>query len=218
MTHPHVCTPCRHLGNLCKGTRGHIPGAGVQVDLKDLESATVLAYEYIVSSPHLMKGALSRQALKDFADLTANAHPTKLCAPHPTPREQTHHFAWRATQSSAMKVNVCRVPSTEAGHTNMPPLLISSQAPPSTETEAGSTYLPALAITCQAPLSTETDTEAVTTHPPTFPPTHPPARPGKRLPSTYSSSGAGLAAVQHPRGRTLAARHSSCATYDVVHP
>jgi len=58
--------------------------------LKDLESATVLAYQYIVTSPHLMKGAASRQALKDFTDLTANAHPTKLCA--------ANFLTWQTTQ------------------------------------------------------------------------------------------------------------------------
>ena len=52
----------------------------VQVDLTDIESATVLAFQHIVRSPQLMKGVQSRQALKDFADLTASAHPTKLCA------------------------------------------------------------------------------------------------------------------------------------------
>lgn len=69
----------------------------VQVDLKDLESATVLAYQYIVTSPHLMKGAASRQALKDFTDLTANAHPTKLCAPNSPFPQTTRILASRAT-------------------------------------------------------------------------------------------------------------------------
>lgn len=67
-----------------------------QADLRDVESATVLAFQYIVSSPHLMKGVQSRQALKDFADLTASAHPTKLCAPFPPLRA---HRSTRAPET-----------------------------------------------------------------------------------------------------------------------
>ncbi len=45
----------------------------------DLESATVLAFQYLAQNPHLLQGVEARQSLKDFADLVAVAHPTKLC-------------------------------------------------------------------------------------------------------------------------------------------
>ena len=49
----------------------------------DLESATVLAFQYMAQNPHLLQGVEARQALKDFADLVAVAHPTKLCVRGP---------------------------------------------------------------------------------------------------------------------------------------
>ncbi len=49
--------------------------------MSDVDSSTVLAFQYMAQNPHLLKGVEARQALKDFADLVAVAHPTKLCAP-----------------------------------------------------------------------------------------------------------------------------------------
>ena len=39
----------------------------------------MLAFQYMAQNPHLLKGVEARQAFKDFADVVAIAHPTKLC-------------------------------------------------------------------------------------------------------------------------------------------
>lgn len=46
----------------------------------DVVSATVKAFRNTVDNPALMKGPSAREALKDFLDLLATAHPVKECA------------------------------------------------------------------------------------------------------------------------------------------
>ena len=46
-----------------------------QVELRDIEIATTLAFKYTLDSEELLKGAESRQAFTDFVDVVALAHP-----------------------------------------------------------------------------------------------------------------------------------------------
>jgi len=48
-----------------------------RLDLTDVVSATVASFRATVDNPALMKGVESRQALKDYLDLLATAHPVK---------------------------------------------------------------------------------------------------------------------------------------------
>ena len=42
-------------------------------------SATIASFRSTVDNPALMRGIASRQALKDYLDLLASAHPVKQC-------------------------------------------------------------------------------------------------------------------------------------------
>lgn len=46
-------------------------------------SATIASFRSTVDNPALMKGMESRQALKDYLDLLATAHPVKQCVSMP---------------------------------------------------------------------------------------------------------------------------------------
>lgn len=50
-----------------------------QVDLRDVESSTVLSMRYIQDSGPLLRGVDKRQALHDWLSLLANAHPSDRC-------------------------------------------------------------------------------------------------------------------------------------------
>lgn len=52
---------------------------GQKLDLTDVVSATIASFRSTVDNPALMKGIASRQALKDYLDLLASAHPVKEC-------------------------------------------------------------------------------------------------------------------------------------------
>lgn len=51
----------------------------LQVDLRDVETATVLSMQYIKESSSLLQGAEARQALLDWLELLHEAHPTSRC-------------------------------------------------------------------------------------------------------------------------------------------
>ena len=59
----------------------HVPEAGAvggaRADLNDVEGATITSWQYLGASPLLLKGAEARQALKDWAELLADAHPVE---------------------------------------------------------------------------------------------------------------------------------------------
>ena len=65
---------------------GLLPGQ-TTMDLVDAESATVLAFKYMLDSGELLQGPEARGILIDFAGLVAAAHPVGrsgcLCCPHP---------------------------------------------------------------------------------------------------------------------------------------
>lgn len=48
-----------------------------KLDLTDVVSATIASFRSTVDNPALMKGVEARQALKDYLDLLATAHPVK---------------------------------------------------------------------------------------------------------------------------------------------
>jgi hypothetical protein len=48
-----------------------------KLDLTDVVSASIASFRSTVDNPALMKGVESRQALKDYLDLLASAHPVK---------------------------------------------------------------------------------------------------------------------------------------------
>lgn len=48
-----------------------------KLDLTDVVSATIASFRSTVDNPALMKGVERRQALKDYLDLLASAHPVK---------------------------------------------------------------------------------------------------------------------------------------------
>lgn len=48
-----------------------------QVDLVDVEGATITSWQYLAASPVLLKGPEARQALKDWVDLLAETHPVE---------------------------------------------------------------------------------------------------------------------------------------------
>lgn len=50
-----------------------------KLDLTDAVSATIASFRSTVDNPALMKGVESRQALKDYLDLLATAHPVQQC-------------------------------------------------------------------------------------------------------------------------------------------
>ena len=52
---------------------------GQKLDLTDVVSATIASFRSTVDNPALMRGIASRQALKDYLDLLASAHPVKEC-------------------------------------------------------------------------------------------------------------------------------------------
>ena len=52
---------------------------GQKLDLTDVVSATIASFRSTVDNPALMNGIASRQALKDYLDLLASAHPVKQC-------------------------------------------------------------------------------------------------------------------------------------------
>lgn len=60
--HPTACLP---------------PRRAAQVDLVDVEGATVRSWDYTLASPLLLEGLESRQALQDWLELLAAHHPVQ---------------------------------------------------------------------------------------------------------------------------------------------
>ena len=65
-------------GNASSST-GLLPGQKT-MDLVDAESATVLAFKYMLDSGDLLQGPQAKGILIDFAGLVAAAHPVGRCA------------------------------------------------------------------------------------------------------------------------------------------
>jgi hypothetical protein len=61
---------------MCKGI---LASCVLQVDLNDVLKSTLLAYQYALETPTLLKGLESRQALLDFVDLVSQSHPLPQC-------------------------------------------------------------------------------------------------------------------------------------------
>lgn len=57
----------------------------VQAGSKDIESATRLAWKYMMDSGDLLKGLEARQAFLDFMELMSASHPVPRCACPPSP-------------------------------------------------------------------------------------------------------------------------------------
>ncbi|PRW57447.1 Sulfhydryl oxidase 1 [Chlorella sorokiniana] len=55
------------------------PASRARADLNDIEGATITSWQYLGASPLLLRGPEARQALKDWVELLADAHPVERC-------------------------------------------------------------------------------------------------------------------------------------------
>lgn len=53
------------------------PAGRARADLNDIEGATITSWQYLGASPLLLRGPEARQALKDWVELLADAHPVE---------------------------------------------------------------------------------------------------------------------------------------------
>ncbi|KAK9807842.1 hypothetical protein WJX72_011018 [[Myrmecia] bisecta] len=76
------------------------PRHPTQVDLADVTSATLLAFQYMVNSGDLLAGLESRQAFIDFVDMLLLSHPTDSCRAGCALVKGAIHQLWPPTQTT----------------------------------------------------------------------------------------------------------------------
>ena len=91
----------------------------VQMDLLDVESATILAFKYMMDGSELLKGDQSRHAFAQFLHLLSTDHPIERCACPPPPlrlsNAQAHKHAHTYVCLGVVSVVLFSAPSLARG-------------------------------------------------------------------------------------------------------
>lgn len=96
-----------------------VPLAQARADLNDVEGATITSWQYLAASPQLLKGPEARQALKDWVDLLADAHPVDRLAGGPCLHSWSGRLVWLYAGRAAHAVLLAE-PGTSWGSTYSP--------------------------------------------------------------------------------------------------